>query len=69
VTVRRRGRRWADRYDGYGAVAGVLTFLILGVVFTTALGQGDAGWLLAIAFGCGVMNVTSFVLRRTDERK
>jgi hypothetical protein len=67
--MRRQWRGWGDRYDGYGAVAGVLVALVCGVLLVGVLGQGAAGWLVAVAVGCGAMNVTSFILRRVTGGK
>lgn len=60
----RRWRGWGDRYDAYGAAVGLVTFLVTGIVAAAATGGRLAGWLAAFGIGCGVMNISSFVIRR-----
>jgi len=55
---------WGDRFDRYGAVAGFVLFVVLGLL----LGSFE-GWLAALALAFGVMNVTAVVLRRRSGSK
>ena len=50
---------WGDRFDRYGAIAGFVLFVVLGLLLGSF-----AGWLAALALAFGVMNVTAVVLRR-----
>ena len=51
--------RLGDRYNGYGIVVGTLVWATIGV------GAGSTrAWIVGFGFGCAVMNLTSFFLRR-----
>jgi hypothetical protein len=55
--IERRG--WGDRFDRYGAIAGFVLLIVVGLLLGSF-----GGWLAALALGFGVMNITAVALRR-----
>ena len=62
------GMPWGDRYDTRGALIGIAVVLIGGVGIGIGLQGGLAPWLVSIAIACGVMNLTSHLLRVRAKR-
>jgi hypothetical protein len=59
---------WGDRYDAFALPVGLGAFIVLGLVLQGSSHSPVAGWLVSFGIGAGLMNVTSFILRRIHGR-
>jgi hypothetical protein len=57
---------WGDRYDAFALPVGLAVFLLVGFLLAGSTHKSVAAWLVSFGIGTGVMNVTSFILRRVN---